>query len=62
MPYASRAQQGYFHAAMERGEMSPKVVKEFDRASKGRKNLPYHVKKQKKAAKHHSAVVKGLSY
>lgn len=47
MPYKSKAQSGYMHAAMERGEISPKVVKEFDRASKGKK-LPAKVKKKKK--------------
>ena len=61
MPYVSKAQQGYFHAALERGKMSPKVVKEFDKASKGHKHLPYHVKKKKKSSYHHRAVMKGLS-
>lgn len=46
MPYASKKQQGYFHAAEKRGEISSKVVKEFDKASKGKK-LPAKVKKQK---------------
>lgn len=45
MPYKSKAQQGFFHAAEERGEMSPKVVKEFDSASKGMK-LPKRVAKK----------------
>lgn len=48
MPYRSKAQRGYMHAAAERGEISSKVVEEFDRASKGQKNLPEHVKKRKK--------------
>lgn len=39
MPYASRAQQRKFHAMQARGEISPKTVREFDRASKG-KRLP----------------------
>lgn len=51
MPYASRAQQGLFHAKMERGEMSPEMVHHWDEASKGQHNLPYHVKK--KDQKHH---------
>lgn len=45
MPYKSLKQERYFHAAEERGEISPKVVKEFDQASKGLK-LPERVKKK----------------
>jgi hypothetical protein len=37
MPYKSQAQRGKFHAMEERGEISPKVVNEFDKASKGLK-------------------------
>ncbi len=43
MPYKSNAQRKLFHAKEARGEISPKVVKEFDQASKG-KHLPEHVK------------------
>lgn len=43
MPYKSDAQRKYFHAAEARGEIEPKVVKEFDKASKGKK-LPEHAK------------------
>lgn len=46
MPYKSNAQRKYFHAAESRGEISPKTVKEFDKASKGKK-LPEHVKGSK---------------
>lgn len=46
MPYKSEAQRKKFHAMEERGEISPKVVKEFDKASKGKK-LPKKVKKKK---------------
>jgi len=50
MPYASRSQQRLFHAKEERGEISPKVVHEFDEATKhkkgGFKKLP-----EKKMAK-----------
>jgi capsular polysaccharide biosynthesis protein len=41
MPYASKAQQGLFHSA--NSPVSKKVVAEFDKASKGHKNLPDHV-------------------
>lgn len=44
MPYASRAQQGLFHSP--NSPVSPSVVKEFDEASRGQKNLPYHTKKK----------------
>lgn len=43
MPYKSEAQRRLFHAKEARGEISPKVVKEFDKASKG-KQLPEHLK------------------
>jgi hypothetical protein len=43
MPYASAAQRGYFHANPEK--VGPAVVKEFDAASKGQRNLPQHVQK-----------------
>ena len=43
-PYVSNAQRGKFHAMEERGEINPKVVKEFDQASKGKK-LPEHIAK-----------------
>ena len=46
MPYTSKAQQGYFHTHEK--EIGPKVVKEFDKASKGSKNLPEHVNKKGK--------------
>ena len=42
MPYKSDAQRRLFHAKQERGEISPKVVKEFDKASNGMK-LPEKV-------------------
>lgn len=52
MPYRSRAQQKFFHSAEARGEISPKVVKEFDQATKGKYgSLPEHVKKPKKPRK-----------
>jgi hypothetical protein len=41
MPYASAAQRGKFHALEKEGKISHATVKEFDRASKGKK-LPYH--------------------
>lgn len=47
MPYKSDAQRRYFHAAEARGDISPKTVKEFDRASKG-KELPEKVKQKHK--------------
>jgi hypothetical protein len=43
MPYKSRAQQRYFHAAEARGEIKPSTVEEFDKASKGKK-LPKKAK------------------
>ena len=46
MPYQSAAQRRYFHAAEARGEISPETVKEFDKASKGKK-LPEKVSKKR---------------
>lgn len=47
MPYRSRAQQGYLHAAAARGDVPRKVVKDFDQAttSKQYAALPEHVEK-----------------
>jgi len=45
--YKSKAQQGYFHT--HEREIGKKVVKEFDEASKGEKNLPEHVRKPAKS-------------
>ncbi len=50
MPYVSKAQQGYFHT--HKKEIGAKVVAEFDKASKGEKNLPKHVKKSSKPEKY----------
>ena len=44
MPYASQKQRGKFHAMEQRGQISSKVVKEFDDASKGLK-LPKGLKR-----------------
>lgn len=43
MPYKSQAQRGKFHAMLERGEIAASTVREFDKASKG-KRLPKRVK------------------
>ncbi len=47
MPYKSEAQRRKMHAMKSRGEISPKTVREFDKASKGKK-LPKKVKKRRK--------------
>lgn len=44
MPYVSEAQRRKFHAMENRGEISPATVREWDKATKGKK-LPQHVKK-----------------
>lgn len=46
MPYKSEKQRKFFHAAEQRGEISKKIVAEFDKASKG-KRLPEKVKPKK---------------
>ena len=46
MPYDSKAQQGYFHAHKAELEKMGVDVDEWDKASKGQKNLPEHVKKE----------------
>ena len=50
MPYVSQAQRGKFHELEKEGKISPSVVNEWDKASKGMKNLPKHV--QKKGLRH----------
>ena len=47
MPYKSDAQRKKFHALLAQGKISPKVVKEFDQASKGL-GLPKKLKVMKK--------------
>lgn len=46
MPYKSDAQRKKFHVLEEQGKISPKVVNEWDQASKGKK-LPEKVKPKK---------------
>lgn len=58
MPYASKAQQGYFHAHPDK--VGRKVVAEFDAASKGQHGLPKHVKPKRKMSLHNK-VKSGLS-
>jgi hypothetical protein len=43
MPFKSKAQQRFMHAAAERGEIPKKVVKEFDKSTDF-SSLPEHVK------------------
>lgn len=50
MPYKSQKQRRYFHAAEERGDISPKLVNEFDKASKGM-SLPEAIHKKKESEK-----------
>lgn len=47
MPYKSKAQQRKFHVLLERGEISPATVKEFDRATDYSK-LPERIKSMTK--------------
>ena len=49
MPYKSAAQRGYFHTAAGRKAVGAKVVEDFDKESKGQRNLPKHVKPKRKA-------------
>ena len=46
-PYVSNAQRKKFHQLEKEGKISHKVVKEFDRSSKGKK-LPERVHKKKR--------------
>lgn len=48
MPYKSKAQQRFFHAALMRGDIDRKTVKEYDNASRGKK-LPEKVGPYSKA-------------
>lgn len=61
MPYKSDSQRRFFHAAEARGEISSKVVSEFDQASKGKK-LPEAIKDKKKTERNkklwHGGMVK----
>lgn len=55
MPYKSEAQRRKFHAMESRGEISPKTVNEFDRASRNKK-LPEKKKKTEKSQPSSSSV------
>lgn len=48
MPFKSEAQRKFMNAAAARGEIAQKTVDEFNKASKGLKNLPEHVKNKKR--------------
>lgn len=49
MPYKSKRQQRYMHAASERGDVPKSVVKEFDEKTKGRYgSLPERAKPKKR--------------
>lgn len=47
MPYKSKAQAAKFHILEKEGKISKSTVKEFDKASKGKK-LPEHADNVKK--------------
>jgi len=49
IPYLSVAQRGLFHSP--NSPVSKKEVAKWDKASKGEKNLPVHVKKAKAKSK-----------
>lgn len=51
MPYKSQAQAGKFHEMLKRGEISKKVVDEFDNASRGLKLPKRATPKKRKEAK-----------
>jgi hypothetical protein len=48
MPIKSKAQRKFLHAAEARGEISAKVVAEFEKATPKGKKLPERVKAKKK--------------
>lgn len=50
MPFVSKAQQGWAHAHPE--EFGKENLKEFDAATKGKHNLPEHVKDGKPSYAH----------
>jgi hypothetical protein len=51
MPYKSDKQRKFFHTKTARKKgISPEIIEEFDRASKGKK-LPEKAKKKKKEKK-----------
>lgn len=58
MPYDSNAQRRFFHANMGKKKgITPKVVDEYDQASKG-EHLPERVGKKKKPSARHKRPVK----
>lgn len=60
--YKSKAQREKFHAMLKEGKISSKVVKEFDKASKG-KRLPERITAKKpKSLDELKAVAKKKGY
>jgi hypothetical protein len=53
MPYVSQAQQGFFHSPAGMAKVGPKIVAEFDDASRGQIGLP-KVKKPETPTSHRS--------
>ena len=47
MPYKSKAQQRFFHAAMARGEIKASTVKEFDKSTNFKKLVSRVTRKKK---------------
>ena len=45
MPFKSESQRRLFHAKADRGEISKKIVHEWEHKTKNKKELPMHVKK-----------------
>lgn len=53
MPFVSKAQQGYLHA--HPGILGAKKLAEFDKATKGKHDLPEHVHKSASYSTAHKA-------
>jgi hypothetical protein len=54
MPYKSKAQQGFMHAAADRGDISKSVVKDFDKGTSKKQYESLPSKKGDKAPAHNS--------
>jgi hypothetical protein len=55
VPFKSQAQRAKFYAMKERGEISPKVVKEWEAATPKNKPLPKRIHKKPTKKMRHGA-------
>lgn len=54
MPFKSEAQRRLFHVKADKGEMPQTMVHKWEKETRRKSDLPYHVKKAYAAGRHHA--------